>query len=78
MQRSCWDSCLQDVARQDDGVSVRDGVSRDQMMSMHDPEIRHDRKSRRLRFDGHKVVIVVDTDSQLITAVDVLPGNAPH
>ena len=27
--------------------------------------------------DGHKAAIVVDTDSQLITAVDVLPGNAP-
>ena len=29
------------------------------------------------RFDGHKAAIVVDTDSQLITAVEVLPGNAP-
>ena len=26
---------------------------------------------------GHKAAIVVDTDSQLITAVEVLPGNAP-
>ena len=26
---------------------------------------------------GHKAAIVVDTDSQLITVVDVLPGNAP-
>ena len=39
---------------------------------------RHGRKSSRRRFDGHKAAIVVDTDSQLITAVDVLPGNAPH
>ena len=29
------------------------------------------------RFDGHKAAIVVDTDTQLITAVEVLPGNAP-
>ena len=29
------------------------------------------------RFDGHKAAIVVDTGSQLITAVEVLPGNAP-
>ena len=36
-------------------------------LSVHDPELRH----------GHKAAIVVDTDSQLITAVDVLPGNAP-
>ena len=26
---------------------------------------------------GTRAAIVVDTDSQLITAVDVLPGNAP-
>ena len=42
-------------------------MSRDRMMSVHDPEMRH----------GHKEAIVVDTDSQLITAVEVLPGNAP-
>ena len=62
---------LQDIERKsgdgDDGVSVRDGVSKDRMLSVHDPELRH----------GHKAAIVVDTDSQLITAVDVLPGNAP-
>ena len=60
-----------------DGVSLRDGVSRDRMLSVHDPEMRHGHKSSRRRFDGHKAAIVVDTDSQLITAVDVLPGNAP-
>ena len=76
---------LQDVERKsgdgdadaDDGVSVRDGVSRDRMPSVHDPELRHGHKSSRRRFNGHKAAIVVDTDSQLITAVDVLPGNAP-
>ena len=81
---------LQDVERQsgdvdadahdadaDDGVSIRDGVSKDRMLSVHDPEMRHGHKSSRRRFNGHKAAIVVDTDSQLITAVDVLPGNAP-
>ena len=61
----------------DDGVSLKDGVSRDRMMSVHDPEMRHGHKSSSRRFDGHKAAIVVDTDSQLITAVEVLPGNAP-
>ena len=46
-------------------------------MSVHDPEMRHGHKSSGRRFDGHKAAIVVDTDSQLITAVEVLPGNAP-
>ena len=67
---------LQDVERTDDGVSLKDGVSRDRMMSVHDPEMRHGHKSSSRRFDGHKAAIVVDTDSQLITAVEVLPGNA--
>ena len=64
-------------AHADDGVSLRDGVSKDRMVSVHDPELRHGHKSSRRRFNGHKAAIVVDTDSQLITAVDVLPGNAP-
>ncbi len=67
---------LQDVERTDNGVGLKDGVSRDRMMSVHDPEMRHGHKSSRRRFDGHKAAIVVDTDSQLITAVEVLPGNA--
>ena len=66
-----------DVDADDDGVSIRDGVSKDRMLSVHDPELRHGHKSSRRRFNGHKAAIVVDTDSQLITAVDVLPGNAP-
>ena len=46
-------------------------------MSMHDPEMCHGHKSSSRQFDGHKAAIVVDTGSQLITAVEVLPGNAP-
>ena len=38
--------------------------------------MRHGHKSSKRRFDGHKAAVVVDTDTQLITAVDVLPGNA--
>ncbi len=69
---------LQDVERTEGGVSLKDGVSRDRMMSVHDSEMRHGHKSSSRRFDGHKAAIVVDTDSQLITAVEVLPGNAPN
>ena len=68
---------LQDVERADDGIGLKDGVSRDRMVSVHDPEMRHGHKSSSRRFDGHKAAIVVDTDTQLITAVEVLPGNAP-
>ena len=65
------------VALDTTNILGRGAVSRDRMMSVHDPEMRHGHKSSSRRFDGHKAAIVVDTDSQLITAVEVLPGNAP-
>ncbi len=68
---------LQDVERTGEGIDLKDGVSRDRMVSVHDPEMRHGHKSSRRRFDGHKAAIVGYTDSQLITEVEVLPGNAP-
>ena len=67
---------LQDVKRTEGGADLRDGVSRDRILSVHDPEMRHGHKSSSRRFDGHKASVVVYTDSQLITAVDVLHGNA--
>ena len=68
---------LQDIERKGGDADADDGVSKDRLLSVHDPELRHGHKSSQRRFDGHKAAIVVDTDSQLITAVDVLPGNAP-
>ena len=77
VERKSGDGDVDAADAADDGVSIRDGVSKDRMLSVHDPELRHGHKSSRRRFNGHKAAIVVDTDSQLITAVDVLPGNAP-
>ena len=77
IERKSGDGDVDADVDDDDGVSIRDGVSKDRMLSVHDPELRHGHKSSRRRFNGHKAAIVVDTDSQLITAVDVLPGNAP-
>jgi len=68
---------LQDIERKEDDAAIKEGVSRARIVSVHDPEMRHGHKSSRKRFDGHKAAVAVDTDSQLITAVDVLPGNAP-
>ncbi len=65
-----------DDADGDGGVSLKEGVSKDRMVSVHDPQMRHGHKSKSKRFDGHKAAVVVDTESQLITAVDALPGNA--
>lgn len=68
---------LQDIERKEDGAAIKEGVSRNRIISVHDPEMRHGHKSSSNRFDGHKATVAVDTDSQLITAVEMLPGNAP-
>jgi transposase len=67
----------QDIERQADGASLHAGVAEDRMPAVHDQEMRHGRKSKSKRFDGHKAQLAVDTDSQLIAAMAVLPGNAP-
>ena len=59
---------LQDVTRTEGNISARDGVSKDRILSGRDPEMRHGPRSSRKRFDGHKPAVVVDTDSQGITA----------
>ena len=68
---------LQDVERRPDGVVLKEGVAPDRVVSVHDPEMRHGRKSKSKRFDGYKMALAVEGESQLITAVAVLPGNAP-
>ena len=71
---------LQDVEDAGDGggrtKKIRQGTSAERIVSVHDPEMRHGRKSKAVRFDGHKMALVTDVDSQLITAVDVIPGSA--
>src|SRR6266849_2582715 len=67
----------QDIERREDGPRLKQGVAPDRLIAVHDPEMRHGRKSSSHRFNGHKAQVAVDTDSQLITAVEVLPGNAP-
>ena len=68
---------VQDVERREDGPAIKPGVAKDRLLSVHDPEMRHGRKSASKRFNGHKAAIVVDTDEPIITAVAVLAGNAP-
>jgi len=68
---------VQDIERREDGPALREGVAKDRMPSVHDPEMRHGHKSAAKRFTGHKVQLAVDPESQLITAVAMIPGNAP-
>lgn len=67
----------QDIEVCDDGQAhMKQGVAKDRLISVHDPQMRHGRKSKRTRFDGHKGEIVVDSDSGVIVDVSVKPGNA--
>ncbi|MCX5665828.1 MAG: IS1182 family transposase [Candidatus Omnitrophica bacterium] len=66
----------QDIERKGEAVKLKEGVAKDRLISVQDPEMRHGRKSSSKRFNGYKAAIAVDSESQLITAVDVLAGNA--
>ncbi len=67
---------LQDVTDRGDGPQITDGVARDRIVSHSDPEMRHGRKSASRRFDGHKLDVIVDEDSELVLGVGVRAGNA--
>lgn len=67
----------QDVQRNENGdTELIQGVANERIISVHDPEMRHGRKSASHRFDGYKASIAVDTESKLITSVDVIAANA--
>ncbi|HKM84348.1 MAG TPA: IS1182 family transposase [Candidatus Acidoferrum sp.] len=58
------------------GCQVKSGTAKDRVVSVHDPEMRHGRKSASKRFNGHKAALAVEMESQLISGVEVLAGNA--
>ncbi|MDE2935550.1 MAG: IS1182 family transposase [Chloroflexota bacterium] len=59
------------------GAEIIKGGGRDRIVSVHDPQMCHGRKSASNRFAGHKAAIAADLASGVIAAVAVLPGNAP-
>jgi len=57
-------------------VQIRQGVARDRTLSVHDPEMRHGRKSHRRKWDGYKGHFSVSAESEFVTGVEVTPANA--
>ena len=57
-------------------AKIKEGTAKDRIPSATDPDQRHGRKSSSKKFVGSKASVAVDIDSQIITAVDVIPGNA--
>jgi transposase len=67
----------QDFDVDEDGVPrLHRGTRQDRILSVHDTEMRHGRKSQRQRFDGYKLsAAAANTPEPLICAVEVAPAN---
>lgn len=78
LARSLLEQVLaQDVELGDDGQpQLRQGVTRERMPSITDPEMRHGRKSAARKWSGYKQHITTDADTELVTAVAVSPASA--
>src|SRR5262249_38658404 len=58
--------------------ALRHGVARERRLSLEDAQMRHGRKSRRVRVDGYKRHVLHDLDMGLVRAVGLTPANAPE
>ncbi len=68
-------SRVHDTPPEDDGPRLRQGVARDRLLSVVDPEMRVGHKSKRQAWAGYKVHIAEEPDSELITEVGVRRAN---
>jgi len=59
----------------DAGPRLRQGVARDRVLSVVDPEMRYGHKSQRQHWPGHKVHVSEEPESELITHIEVRPAN---
>jgi len=67
----------QDVEPTERGHRIKRGTAKERVPSVEDPQQRHGHKSHNRSFTGHKLQVAVDVDSQVITDVEVTPGNEP-
>ncbi len=66
----------QDIEEDEKGIRIREGVARDRVLSIVDPEMRHGRKSTSKKVDGYKVHLAAGGgDGEFITAVEVTAAN---
>jgi transposase len=59
----------------DDAPRPRHGRRTRQIISAHDPEMRHGRKTNARRFTGYKLHVAAAAQAPLLTAITVSPGN---
>jgi hypothetical protein len=66
----------QDTVVGSDGVArIRRGVAKDRRISIEDSQMRHGRKTKRVRIDGYKRHVLTDLDTELVPVVGVTPAN---
>lgn len=73
--------CEQDIEPDPDdgGPRIKQGVAKDRRISIHDPDMRHGRKSAKKRFDGYKRHVMNDLDiAGLIRGGVCTPANVPE
>jgi hypothetical protein len=63
------------VVSQDGIVTLRQGVAKDRRISIEDPQMRHGRKTKRVRIDGYKRHVLTDLDTELVPSVGVTAAN---
>lgn len=67
----------QDVEQGEDGEpQLRQGVARERVPSVTDPEMRHGRKSAARKWTGYKQHITTDPETELVTAAAVSPASS--
>jgi transposase len=66
-----------DVVTGEDGKpELGEGVARDRMVSWTDPEMRHGRKSASSRWNGDKIAVAEEPETELITEIGVTDAHA--
>jgi transposase len=64
-----------DTTENEDAPRPRHGRQTRQIISVHDPEMRHGRKTNARRFTGYKLHAATASKTPLLTAIAISPGN---
>jgi len=69
----------QDIATSDNGtIAIKQGTATDRIISVHDPDMRHGRKTTSSKSDGYKAhIVTTGTEGDLVSDVDVTGANVP-
>jgi hypothetical protein len=63
------------VVGADGVVQLCQGVARDRRISIEDAQMRHGRKTKRVRIDGYKRHVLTDLDTELVPSVGLTAAN---